>query len=132
MTRSELIGLLHTSAQALNTLEKSGAAEDANVGTAVKQVQDHLLDVVLQMHGAILLQQSAPPAAKPCGCAKAKPSVEAEAVRPLVTGDSVTYGYDTLGRLTTLTYANGTVIQYNYDSVGNRTSVVTTCGGSGC
>lgn len=46
--------------------------------------------------------------------------------------DSATYTYDTLGRLKTVTFANGTVITYNYDACGNRTSVVVACGGSGC
>lgn len=34
---------------------------------------------------------------------------------------TVTYGYDSLGRLTVATYADGTVIQYQYDANGNRT-----------
>lgn len=46
--------------------------------------------------------------------------------------DHATYTYDNLGRLKTITYANGTVITYNYDNMGNRTSVVTSCGGGGC
>ena len=46
--------------------------------------------------------------------------------------DSATYGYDSLGRVTTMTYANGTTITYSYDAAGNRTSVTTTCGSSGC
>lgn len=46
--------------------------------------------------------------------------------------DSAIYTYDNLGRLKTVTFANGTVITYNYDAVGNRTSVVTVCGGGGC
>lgn len=45
--------------------------------------------------------------------------------------DSATYTYDNLGRLKTVTFANGTVITYNYDPVGNRTSVVAVCGGGG-
>lgn len=141
MNRSELISLLHASAGALDALDKSGAVDDPKVATAVGQTQEHLLDVILHLHQAITTQQGTASATtkKPCQCGKAsavaigtEAVVEAEAVRPLVTSDSVTYGYDTLGRLTTLTYANGTVIQYNYDAVGNRTSVVTTCGSSGC
>ena len=31
-----------------------------------------------------------------------------------------TYEYDTLNRLTKVTYANGAVVQYTYDAVGNR------------
>jgi YD repeat-containing protein len=46
--------------------------------------------------------------------------------------DATTCTYDALGRLTEVTFLNGTTIQYNYDHLGNRTSVVTTCGGSGC
>jgi large repetitive protein len=34
---------------------------------------------------------------------------------------SVTYGYDQLGRITTVTYADGKQIVYNYDAAGNRT-----------
>ena len=36
---------------------------------------------------------------------------------------SVTYTYDTLGRLKTATYSNGVVIQYVYDAAGNRSTV---------
>ncbi len=46
--------------------------------------------------------------------------------------DSITYEYDSRGRLKKITYLNGTTIQYNYDNAGNRTSVVTTCSGTGC
>ena len=34
---------------------------------------------------------------------------------------TVSYGYDNLGRLTSATYVDGTVIQYQYDAAGNRT-----------
>ncbi len=46
--------------------------------------------------------------------------------------DSATYGYDSNGRIHTITYANGTVTTYTYDKAGNRQTVVTTCSGSGC
>lgn len=46
--------------------------------------------------------------------------------------DSFTVTYDSVGRIKTITYQNGTVITFNYDLAGNRTSVVTTCGGGGC
>ena len=49
-----------------------------------------------------------------------------------MASDTATYTYDSLGRIKTVTFANGTVITYNYDAMGNRTSVVTTCGGGGC
>lgn len=42
------------------------------------------------------------------------------------------YTYDVLGRLTKVTYTNGTTIAYNYDATGNRTSVITICGPDGC
>ena len=35
---------------------------------------------------------------------------------------SVTYTYDRLHRLTTVTYSSGTEITYSYDAVGNRTT----------
>ena len=35
---------------------------------------------------------------------------------------SVSYTYDSLGRLSKATYANGVVITYVYDASGNRTS----------
>jgi YD repeat-containing protein len=35
------------------------------------------------------------------------------------------YTYDTLGRVSTVTYDNGMVITYSYDPAGNRTQVVT-------
>jgi YD repeat-containing protein len=39
---------------------------------------------------------------------------------------SVTYTYDSLGRVTKATYANGVVITYVYDAAGNRTSYTVT------
>jgi YD repeat-containing protein len=38
----------------------------------------------------------------------------------------IVYSYDLLGRLTQVTYPDGTTIVYNYDSMGNRTTVVIT------
>lgn len=46
-----------------------------------------------------------------------------------VHAGSVSYTYDSLGRMATVTYNNGTTtttITYSYDAAGNRTSVVTT------
>ena len=37
-------------------------------------------------------------------------------------GDGAVYGYDNAGRLVSIAYANGTVVNYTYDSVGNLTS----------
>jgi len=37
---------------------------------------------------------------------------------------SVIYTYDSLGRLSNVTYSNGVVITYSYDAAGNRTSFV--------
>lgn len=44
--------------------------------------------------------------------------------------DTVTYSYDNLGRLTTITYSNGTQITFSYDTMGNRTAVTTSCPGT--
>lgn len=44
---------------------------------------------------------------------------------PALAG-SVSYAYDQLGRLATVTYSNGVVITYTYDASGNRSSVATT------
>jgi YD repeat-containing protein len=44
----------------------------------------------------------------------------------------ITYTYDALGRLITLTYDNGTKITYAYDAAGNRTTQGVTCGTGGC
>ncbi len=49
-----------------------------------------------------------------------------------MAADTATYTYDNLGRLKTVTYANGTVITYNYDAAGNRTSIVTSCPSGTC
>lgn len=43
-----------------------------------------------------------------------------------LSAGSVTYTYDSLGRLRTATYSNGVVITYTYDAAGNRTSYVVT------
>lgn len=39
---------------------------------------------------------------------------------------SAAYTYDSLGRLTQVTYDNGTTIVFSYDAVGNRANRVTT------
>jgi YD repeat-containing protein len=49
-----------------------------------------------------------------------------------MAADSATITYDNLGRIKTITYANGTVVTYSYDSTGNRTSVVTSCPSGTC
>ncbi len=41
------------------------------------------------------------------------------------------YTMDSRGRLTQITFSNGTTVVYNYDNMGNRTSVVTTAGPHG-
>ncbi|MEM6555042.1 MAG: RHS repeat domain-containing protein [Pseudomonadota bacterium] len=40
------------------------------------------------------------------------------------SAQAVTYTYDALGRLETVTYDNGETITYSYDANGNRTQVV--------
>ncbi len=42
------------------------------------------------------------------------------------------YVYDSLGRLSQVVFTNQTSIVFSYDAAGNRTSIVTTCGPSGC
>jgi YD repeat-containing protein len=49
-----------------------------------------------------------------------------------LAADSATYTYDSLGRLVTTAYANGTTITYTYDAGDNRANVTVTCGSSGC
>jgi YD repeat-containing protein len=44
----------------------------------------------------------------------------------------ITYTYDSLGRVVTLTYDNGTQITYAYDAAGNRTTQGVVCGTGGC
>ncbi len=39
---------------------------------------------------------------------------------------SVSYTYDTLGRLSKATYSTGVIIVYAYDAAGNRSSTVVT------
>jgi YD repeat-containing protein len=43
-------------------------------------------------------------------------------------GDTVTYKYDALGRVTQAIYSSGTSVFYTYDAAGNRTLVVRTNG----
>ena len=40
------------------------------------------------------------------------------------SGGQVSYTYDELGRLRSVTYSNGTVAEYNYDPAGNRTTLL--------
>lgn len=47
------------------------------------------------------------------------------ALLPSPSWAATTYTYDTLGRVSTVTYDNGLVITYSYDAAGNRTQVVT-------
>lgn len=75
--------------------------------------------------------------AEDCGCsnsAEPETHVNEKSLQPksLLASDSVTYGYDSRGRLHTVTYQNGTVITFSYDACGNRTQVVTTCPGGTC
>ena len=44
---------------------------------------------------------------------------------PVQAATATAYTYDTLGRVATVTYPNGTIITYSYDPAGNRTQVVT-------
>lgn len=39
---------------------------------------------------------------------------------------SAVYTYDTLGRLSKVTYGNGVIVTYTYDAAGNRTAQVIT------
>lgn len=39
---------------------------------------------------------------------------------------AITYDYDELGRLTKVTYDDGSYVEYEYDDAGNRTLVTTT------
>lgn len=45
--------------------------------------------------------------------------------------ETVTYGYDALGRVAWVTYGNGQTIRYDYDPAGNRLAVVTATNSSG-
>lgn len=42
-------------------------------------------------------------------------------LRNYAFADTVTYTYDDLGRVKTVTYSNGATITYDYDPAGNRT-----------
>ena len=44
----------------------------------------------------------------------------------IVSADADTYTYDALGRLKTVTFADGSTITYAYDSAGNRTTLTQT------
>lgn len=58
------------------------------------------------------------------GTAMVSLALAAMSAQPSMAG-TVTYTYDTLGRLKTATYSNGVAVTYYYDAAGNRTSVVT-------
>ncbi|WP_410209743.1 RHS repeat domain-containing protein [Aquirhabdus sp.] len=47
----------------------------------------------------------------------------------VLAAGSVTYDYDSLGRLAKVTYANGNSVTYSYDAAGNRTLVVSVSNG---
>jgi len=42
----------------------------------------------------------------------------------MTTADMAIYNYDSLGRLTNVTFPNGAMATYNYDAMGNRTTVI--------
>ncbi len=50
-------------------------------------------------------------------------------IGPTAIADSVSYTYDELGRLKTVTHDDGVVVEYNYDPAGNRTTTVITASG---
>ena len=109
----------------------------ASTGTVnIGGVQVNILQIIIQIMQSVLSQTASAPVAasadKPCPCSKETGAITAKAIEPRVTGDSVIYAYDNLGRLHELTFANGTTVVFNYDSVGNRSSEVITCSGSGC
>ena len=59
----------------------------------------------------------------------ASTAVCALASEPAVAGNgSVSYSYDSLGRVVTANYDNNIFIQYTYDALGNRTQEVITTG----
>lgn len=43
--------------------------------------------------------------------------------RSTAFADTVSYTYDALGRVSTVTYSNGATISYAYDAAGNRTTL---------
>jgi len=44
--------------------------------------------------------------------------------------NSMVYTYDSFGRISEVTYGDGTVVTYTYDTAGNRTA--TSCTGPSC
>jgi len=44
----------------------------------------------------------------------------------IVSAGADSYTYDLLGRLTGVTYSNGSTVTYAYDAAGNRTTVTQT------
>lgn len=52
-------------------------------------------------------------------------------VPALAHADQVTYTYDARGRISKVTYLNGTVITYTYDAANNLTATTVSCNG-GC
>jgi YD repeat-containing protein len=110
-------------------------ATDTTVSLSAVDIVQLILQVLQALLGRLQPTTSAVSKLGCADCAKkvgVLPIAAPNVIVPHLTTDSVTYTIDSLGRLTKLTYLNGTTITYNYDSVGNRTSVVTVCGGSGC
>jgi YD repeat-containing protein len=130
MNSKQKIRILQMLLQVVSEFPSSQTNIDSEEQTAQVELALDILGKLLHEQPALdMASGAAVNETQPCkGCQKSSAAV----VRPLLTTDSVTYTIDSLGRLTKLTYANGTTITYNYDAMGNRTSVVTACGGSGC
>jgi len=127
--QQENTALMHVLTDTLTGVHVQNAKAATGGTVDIGGVQINILQIIIQILQSILLQNvgtTTPVPAPVPASALTENVAEPEVIEPRVTADSAVYAYDSLARLTSVTFLNTDKVVYNYDSVGNRTSVVAT------